>query len=323
MESFDKLSLKQIRYFVAVAEHGSFRQAAFKLNVTQPTLSNQIAVLEGILGVVLFERSKNGTTSTTEGRELLVSARRIIEEAQGFTDQAGSLSGGGMGTYRLGVTPTLGPYLLPHILSPIHANHSQLKLYVREESPGDLENGLINGRHDFILTTQPIMSKELVVLPLFREPLKLAISQEHKLAKKPRINRMDLLGEQVLTISEHHLFHRQISELCERVGAVVRRDYEGTSLDTLRQMVVMGMGLAFLPALYVKSEIRQENELRIATVEGVNVVRNHALVWRSTSPARNFYKELGLEIREIIEKNLSNDVIPIVAAERSTAKAKT
>lgn len=321
MNSLDKLSLKQIRYFVAVAEHGSFRQAAFKLNVTQPTLSNQVAVLETILGVVLFERSKNGTTTTTEGRELLASARRVIEEARGFADQANSLSGGGMGTYRLGVTPTLGPYLLPHILSPIHAKHAQLKLYVREEAPGDLEDGLIAGRHDFILSTQPIMSKELVVMPLFREPLKLAISQEHRLAKKARINRMDLLGEQVLTIGEHHLFHRQINELCERVGAVVRRDYEGTSLDTLRQMVVMGMGLAFLPALYVKSEIRQENELRIADVEGVNVVRNHALVWRSTSPARQFYKELAMEIREIVEKNLSHIVIPIVAAGRISSKS--
>ena len=157
------------------------------------------------------------------------------------------------------------------------------------------------------------MSKELVVMPLFREPLKLAITKDHKLASKVRINRMDLLGEQVLTISEHHLFHRQISDLCEKVGASVRRDYEGTSLDTLRQMVVMGMGMAFLPALYVRSEIRQESERRIADVEGVNVVRNHALVWRNTSPARNFYRQLALEIREIIREKLSDVVIPIEA----------
>ena len=150
-------------------------------------------------------------------------------------------------------------------------------------------------------------------MPLFREPLKLAITKDHRLASKARINRMDLFGEQVLTISEHHLFHRQISELCEKVGASVRRDYEGTSLDTLRQMVVMGMGMAFLPALYVRSEIRQESELRIADVEGVNVVRNHALVWRNTSPARSFYRQLGLEIREIIREKLSDVVIPIKA----------
>jgi LysR family hydrogen peroxide-inducible transcriptional activator len=313
MEALDKLSLRQLRYFAAVAEYGSFRQAAFKLNITQPTLSNQISVLEELLGLQLFERSRSGTSTTVEGRELLISARRVIEEAQGFSTQAGSLSGGGVGTYRLGVTPTLGPYLLPHILSPIHSRYKDLKLYVREEAPSDLESGLINSQFDFILSTLPIMSKELVVMPLFREPLKLAITKDHRLASKVRINRMDLFGEQVLTISEHHLFHRQISELCEKVGASVRRDYEGTSLDTLRQMVVMGMGMAFLPALYVRSEIRQESELRIADVEGVNVVRNHALVWRNTSPARNFYRQLALEIREIIREKLSDVVIPIKA----------
>ena len=313
MEAPDKLSLRQLRYFAAVAEYGSFRQAAFKLDITQPTLSNQISVLEELLGLQLFERSRSGTSTTVEGRELLISARRVIEEAQGFSTQAGSLSGGGVGTYRLGVTPTLGPYLLPHILSPIHSRYKDLKLYVREEAPSDLESGLINSQFDFILSTLPIMSKELVVMPLFREPLKLAITKDHRLASKVRINRMDLFGEQVLTISEHHLFHRQISELCEKVGASVRRDYEGTSLDTLRQMVVMGMGMAFLPALYVRSEIRQESELRIADVEGVNVVRNHALVWRNTSPARSFYRQLGLEIREIIREKLSDVVIPIKA----------
>ncbi len=310
MEILENLSLKQIRYFTAVAEFGSFRQAAFRLNITQPTLSNQIAAMEKTLGVQLFERTRKGIKATPQGRELLFSAGRILEEAQGFATQASLLAGGGMGTYRLGVTPTLGPYLLPHILSPIHSRFHDLKLYVREDAPSDLETGLINGQHDLILTTLPIMSTELVVAPLFREPLKLALAKDHRLATKKRINRMDLLGEPVLTISEHHLFHRQITELCERVGAVVRRDYEGTSLDTLRQMVVMGMGISFLPALYVKSEIRGKKELRVADVEGINVVRNHALVWRNTSPVRNFYRQLAEFIRGVIEKNLADTVLP-------------
>ncbi len=311
MQISDRLSLKQIRYFATIADSGSFRQAAFRLGVTQPALSNQIAILEKLLGLRLFERSKHGTTTTAEGRELLQGAKRILEEVQGFSSKAGLLSGGGVGTYRLGVTPTLGPYLLPHILTPIHAQHQDLKLYVREEAPGDLEIGLLDRKHDLIGSTQPIMSNELAVFRLFREPLKLAVSMEHKLARKRRLNRTDLFGEQVLTISEHHLFHRQIVELCEVVGAVVRRDFEGTSLDTLRQMVVMGMGAAFLPALYVKSEIRNENELRIADVEGVNVVRNHVLVWRNTSPEKSFYRELAGEIRSIVADNLSDVVIPI------------
>ena len=214
MDNLEKLSLKQIQYFTAVAEFGSFRQAAFRLNITQPTLSNQVAALEKTLKVQLFERSRKGINTTAQGRELLQGARRILEEAQGFATQAAMLSGGGMGIYRLGVTPTLGPYLLPHILSPIHARYTDLKLYVREDPPSDLETGLINGQHDLILSTQPIMSNELVVAPLFREPLKLALAMDHRLAGKTRINRMDLLGEPVLTVTEHHLFHRQITERC-------------------------------------------------------------------------------------------------------------
>lgn len=328
MDTLQNFSFKQLQYFAAVAEYGSFRQAAFRLNITQPTLSNQVGVMEKSLKIQLFERTRKGITTTPQGRELLLSARRILEEAQGFASQAAQLSGGGIGTYRLGVTPTLGPYLLPYILNPIHDQHSDLKLYVREDAPSDLETGLINGQHDLILTTLPIMSNELMVAPLFREPLKLALAKDHRLANKKRINRMDLLGEPVLTISEHHLFHRQITELCERVGAVVLRDYEGTSLDTLRQMVVMGMGIAFLPALYAKSEIRDEKELRVADVEGINVVRNHALVWRNTSPVRNFYKQLAEEIREIIETSLASSILPVShnhigkrGAEKAVSKA--
>ncbi|MBE66693.1 MAG: LysR family transcriptional regulator [Gammaproteobacteria bacterium] len=311
MDNLNEFSLRQLQYFAAVAEYGSFRQAAFRLEITQPTLSHQVATMERALKVQLFERTRKGINTTPQGRELLLSARRVLEEAQGFTTQAALLSGGGIGTYRLGVTPTLGPYLLPHILNPIHNNHVDLKLYVRENPPSELETGLINGQHDLILTTLPIMSSELIVAPLFREPLKLALARDHRLADRLIINRGDLLGEPVLTISEHHLFHRQITELCEEVGAPVLRDYEGTSLDTLRQMVVMGMGVAFLPALYAKSEIRNEEELRVADVEGINVVRNHALVWRNTSPVSSFYKQLSEEIKTIIETSLASDILPV------------
>ncbi len=320
MDTLNDISLKQLQYFAAVAEYGSFRQAAFRLEITQPTLSNQIAIMEKALKVHLFERTRKGINVTPQGRELLLSARRVLEEAQGFISQSAILSGGGIGTFRLGVTPTLGPYLLPHILTPIHNKYSDLKLYVRENAPSELETGLINGQHDLILTTLPIMSSELVVAPLFREPIKLALARDHRLAARLTINREDLLGEPVLTISEHHLFHRQITELCEQVGAHVLRDYEGTSLDTLRQMVVMGMGVAFLPALYAKSEIRNEEELRVADVDGINVVRNHALVWRNTSPASSFYRQLSEEIKSMIETNLASDILP---ANLKTTQATT
>jgi len=307
-------TLRQMSYFVSVADSGSFRRAADLLEITQPTLTSQIASLEERLGLLLFERSRTGTTLSPVGRELLPRARRVLEESRGFHDLASSLGREGAGTFRLGVTPTLGPYLLPTILPTIHAEFPDLKFYVREAAPTDLEEDLKSARHDLILTTLPITSRELVVAPLFREPLKLAIAREHRLANKKRINRMDLHGEEVLTIDEHHLLHRQIADICERFGAYVRRDYEGTSLDTLRQMVVMGMGLAFLPSLYVKSEIPAQDVLRITDIAGANVYRNHALAWRPNSSGRALFRDIANRIRSIAANELS-DHVSLLASE--------
>ena len=124
---------------------------------------------------------------------------------------------------------------------------------------------------------------------------------------------MDLAGEEVLTIGEHHLYHRQIAQLCEQFGAHMRRDYEGTSLDTLRHMVVMGMGLAFLPALYVNSEIRPRDVLRVTDVTGVSMFRDHALVWRPTSPGRVLFRQLADRIRSITRQQLGNAVTALRA----------
>lgn len=308
-------TVRQIEYFIAVADASSFRRAAQRLRVSQPTLTNQIVALEQAFGLRLFERSRAGTVLTANARELLPNARRLLEEFQGLVDRAESVSRGPAGTYRLGVTPTLGPYLLPHILPAIHRRYAALKLYVREDAPRNLESGLAAGEHDLILTPLPVDEPRLTVAPLFREPLRLVMSSEHRLAGKKRIDRGDLAGESVLTIEEHHHFHRQIQELCERLDAHVRRDYEGTSLDTLRHMVVMGMGIAFLPALYIRSEIHRPRELRVATVHGEVIERTHALAWRISSPARQLFREIADEIRKLSARDLADDLRAVSPAD--------
>lgn len=301
-------TLRQLEHFVAVAEASSFRRAAERLGVSQPTVTNQILALEQALGLALFERSRAGTMPTSATRELLPSARRVLEESQGFVDRAETLGRGPAGTYRLGVTPTLGPYLLPHILPHIHHRYAALKLYVREAAPRDLEAGLAVGEQDVILTPLPVDESRLTVAPLFHEPLRLVLSAEHRLGAKKRIERRDLAGESVLTIQEHHHFHQQIQQLCDRLDARVLRDYEGTSLDTLRHMVTMGMGIAFLPALYVRSEIHQPRELRVTTVHGEAIHRTHALAWRSASPARQLFQEIANEIRTVAARDLADEL---------------
>jgi len=304
-------SIRQVEYFLAIAEASSFRRAAQNLGVSQPTLTNQIVAFEEALGIQLFERSRAGTVLTAVGRELLANARRVLEEVQGLVDHADSVSRGPAGTYRLGVTPTLGPYLLPHVLPTLHRRYSALRLYVREAAPSTLETGLAEGRHDLILTSLPVDGTSLSVTPLFREPLKLVMSAEHRLAKRKRVRRTDLAGESVLTIEEHHHFHRQIQQLCGRLDARLRRDYEGTSLDSLRHMVVMGMGIAFLPALYIRSEIHRPRELRVVTVQGEVIERTHALAWRPSSPAKLLFREIADEIRDLVARRLSDDLVPI------------
>ena len=301
-------SIRQVQYFVAVADASSFRGAALRLQVSQPTLTQQILALEEAFGLQLFERSRAGTTLTPAARELLPNARRVLEEFQGLRDRSESLSRGPVGTYRLGVTPTLGPYLLPHILPAIHRHYAELKLYVREDVPRSLEAGLVAGEHDLILTPLPVDEVRLTVVPLFREPLKLVMSAEHRLARKRPVESRDLAGESVLTLGAQHHFHQQIEQLCDRLNAHVLRDYEGTSLDTLRQMVVMGMGIAFLPALYVRSEIHRRSEIRVTSVRGEEMDRTHVLAWRKSSPARELFGEIAQEIRDLVLRELSNEV---------------
>lgn len=302
------VSLRQIAYFKAIGEVGSFRGAAERLGVTQPTLTAQIATLEESLGVKLFERTRSGATPTVAARELIPVCNRIQEEVQSFFDTAHGFTDGETGTYRIGVTPTLGPYLLPQVLPEIHERFQELRLFVREGVPAELSQDLRGAKHDLILSTQPIAELGLEISPLFREPLKLVLPLDHRLAKKEVINRTDLLGEEVLTLDEHHLYHRQINELCQTLGATTRRDFEGTSLDTLRQMVVMGMGVTFLPSLYVASEIRESDPLRVMDVFGVNMYRDHALAWRSRSPARPLFRRLAQTIRELIPNTGASDL---------------
>ena len=303
-------SFKQLEYFVTIASRSNFRRAAEELRVSQPALTTQIRALETTLGIQLFERSRSGTLLTPEGRELLEQARHLILGMREFTEHAELISQGHQSTYKLGVPPTLGPYLLPNVLPTLHARHHRLKLYVREAPPRLLIQSLAEGTYDIAIVPLPVNRDDIAVEPLFTEPLKFVVPADHRLAGKSQVTPSQLRGEKVLTLEDQHHFHHQVQEICQSLGAHLQRDYEGTSLDTLRQMVVMGLGVAFLPGLYVHSEMHNPEALHVSELKSKPIRRQHGLVWRASAPARRFYRDLAVQIREIVHERLG-DVVTV------------
>lgn len=287
------LTLKQMRYLIALVDTGHFRDAAEQCGVAQPSLSVQIQNLEASLGSQLIERRRSGIVLTPIGREVVSRARRVLLDVQEIVDVSSSSSRDLVGTIRLGVKPTLGPYLLPRVVAALHRDNPDLKLYIREGAPHELETELAHGTHDLILAQLPVRSSNLVVARLFREPVYLAVSADHPIAQREVVGPEDMHGLPVLTLTPDYHLHDQVHALCNELGATLVRDYEGTSLDALRQMVAMNTGATFLPALYANSEIRGDGDVVTKVIRGRSMSRSIGLVWRKGAGRAPAYRDIA------------------------------
>ncbi|MEM6538799.1 MAG: hydrogen peroxide-inducible genes activator [Pseudomonadota bacterium] len=315
MSRMPAVTLKQLSCLVAVEETLHFRRAAERCGMSQPALSAQIQNLEDALTVQLLERGRSGVTLTPIGREVVSRARDVVENAQGIVDVAASARGGLIGTIKLGTSATLGPYLLPQVVSTLHTQYKGLSLYIWESAPRDLEYDLGRGAHDVILAQLPTSSTDFVVDRLFREPLYLAIANDHPLASKEEVVTDDLKGLDVLCLSPQYHLHQQVSDLCQTFGARLQRDYEGTSLDAVRQMVGMGMGGAFLPALYCHSEISDRgSEISVRKIRGRAIMRAVGLVWRKSAGRSENYRSIAQIIREVARTRFNDLQVEAEAA---------
>lgn len=274
-------TLRQFAYLVAVADLRHFGRAAQACHVSQPTLSQQLRTLEERLGVTLVERRLAGAELTPIGREIADRARRMLVEVKDVKDLARRAAEGAAGTIRLGVTPTLGPYLMPPIVAALHRERPDLKLYIREGIPDDQALELARGQIDMLLGPLPIEGEGLTIEPLFREPLRLVAPPDHPLARGGPVGRDELRGQPVLSLDRRHHLHRQVTLICADMGMQLMRDYEGTSLDSIQQMVGSGLGLAILPECYIRSESGGTVGLRLVEVEGWTVTRSIAAAWRA------------------------------------------
>lgn len=279
----DLPSLKQLEYFLSLVDAGSFKAGAEHCGISQPSLSVQLSGLEKRLGERLVERSRAGVILTPAGREVEQRARKIMEAAQELVNQFDAPRSGLAGSIRFGASATLGPYLLPHVIARLHAQHPDLRLFIREAPPDALVRGLLQGEFDMILVQLPVRG-DVAPIRLFREPLELVVARSHPFASRESVPRSELGGTTVLALGPAYPLRQQVSDLCDVLGAHMRADYDGTSLDAIRLMAGMEMGITFLPALYVRSEISADDkDVKSVALEGPRILRSVGLVTRAGS----------------------------------------
>ncbi len=312
----DLPSLKQIGYFLALAETGNFRQAADKCGISQPSMSVQLSNLEKRLKVKLVERGRAKVVLTPAGREAEARGRVLIDAARNLVDWFDARGDGLGGAIRLGASTTLGPYLLPHVIARLHAEHPHLNLFVEEAPPRTLIEDLAQGRHDIVLAQLPVGAGDFTVLRLFREPLELVVARDHPFVTRARVTGADLAGLTVLALGPGYPLRQQVEEICTEVGARLRGDYQGTSLDALRLMAGMGMGIAFLPALYVRSEIREGDlDVQVVRLERPRPLRSVGLVTRSGTEGSEVYARIASLIQAVARSVFGGTLILMESVE--------
>ncbi len=297
-------TLRQLSYLVTLADSPSFVQAARAANVSQPTLSQQIKALEDRLGVKLLDRGTSGAILTPIGRTLVARARRVLSDVREIEALAAHSSDALAGTLRLGTTPTLGPYLLSPIIAELHRIAPALRLYVREGIPDQQSRELARGELDLMLGPLPIAGDDLEVEPLFREPLHLVSAIDGELTTGGLLAPERLKGQPVLSLDRRHHLHRQVAEIAGDYGMMMVRDYEGTSLDTLHQMVASGLGLSVLPALYLRSEVGGLAGLADLQVAGWRAHRSIALAWRRETSMATAFRLIAAHVQQCARRIL-------------------
>lgn len=293
-------TLQQLRYLALLCETLHFRRAAERAHVTQPTLSAQLSALEEKLGVQLVERSRSRVVITPEGEAIAERARRILSEVAEITEIARRGQQQLAGTIRVGVVQSLGSYFLPLVIPDLHRRYPDLRLYVREGLGDDLIRRLESGALDLLFLPLPATGAEFEVARLFREPLLAVAATDHPIAGLSRVPRDRLAGERILTLETGHRLHDQIRRICEETGAELSLDYGATSLDTIRQMVAMGLGISLLPALYVRSEVQPNTLVTARPLQGPQPFRAVGMVWRERAARGADYRELAQTIRQIL-----------------------
>lgn len=313
------MNLRDLKYLVALADHKHFGRAAEASFASQPTLSTQIKKLEDELDVQIFERQPRAVLLTAAGEAIIARARTILREVEAIRDVARNARDPEAGSIRLGLFPTLGPYLLPHVIPALHRRFPRLELLLVEEKSEELLAKLERGELDAALLALPAGDDSLTTASLFEEPFLLAVPRERAAQFPDESVKLDQLREQqVLLLEEGHCMRSQALSICELGGASERGGFRATSLETLRQMVAANVGMTLLPQLSVLPPVPENDHLLLRHFAEPQPRRQIGLLWRK-SDAR---EPLMHTLAEVLADGARQVLDQAKAAERKPSRRR-
>jgi LysR family hydrogen peroxide-inducible transcriptional activator len=278
-----ELKLKDLRYLLAVAEERHFGRAAAKCFVSQPTLSAQLRKLEDALGIQLIERRPRQVTLTEAGQEIAARARTMLQSGEAIVSLAQARRDPLAGTLRVGLLPTIGPYLLPLVALKLRRALPRLELLLYEYPTAAILERLRSAELDLGILALPVTGENLAARELYREPFVLAVPEGHALCRKERVQVTDLSGETLLLLEDGHCLREQALEVCSRSGSHEKHDFRATSIETLRQMVAVGAGVTLLPALATRGAYSSARGVALQPFAAPAPSRLVGALWRRSS----------------------------------------
>ncbi|CAM5423371.1 LysR family transcriptional regulator OS=Streptomyces alboniger OX=132473 GN=CP975_22540 PE=3 SV=1 [Streptomyces alboniger] len=291
-------SLAQLRAFAAVAEHLHFRDAAAVIGMSQPALSGAVAALEEALGVQLLERTTRKVLLSPAGERLAVRVEAVLGEVEALMEEADAVKAPFTGALRLGVIPTVAPYLLPTLITLVHETYPDLDLQVHEEQTSSLIEGLTGGRLDLLLLAVPLGVPGVTELPLFDEDFVLVTPLDHWLGGREGIPREALKELRLLLLDEGHCLRDQALDICREAGrAEAPVTTTAAGLSTLVQLVAGGLGVTLLPRTAVRVETSRSNQLLTGYFADPAPTRRVALAMRTGAARAAEYEELAKALR--------------------------
>ena len=288
------MNLRDLQYLLAVAEHLHFGKAALACHVSQPTLSMQLKKLEETLGVQLFERTNKQVMLTATGQAVVAHARNVLAEVEQMKAAASTAHDALGGTMRMGIFPTLAPYLLPSLMPQMRTWFPKLSLQLVEEKTHDLVQQLESGTIDCAMLAMPLeQPSALIHRPVFREAFTLAVAADHPLAKRAFVKLSDLSQVSMLLLEEGHCLRAQALEVCQLVGVGESGHFRATSLETLRHMVASSNAATLMPQLATRNH---DPLLRYIPFKAPAPNRQIGLYWRPTSARGKLFETMTQHI---------------------------